>query len=1071
MMTGVLCSFVLVIFLCVFPVTALPNNHTDPSTNAVVDKGTFGNPSVNVRPKFRYWTPDASVDLDTVADDVQAAGDIGAAGLELLGYYLYGGPPSNGAGRGDSAPVDWATYGFGTPAWHSLVQAFAQAHKDNDLIMDFAIGPNQGTGVPAPEGSDGLAWDLVAFNVSTPAPGGSFNGTLPGWGTGTLQAAITGLAIKTEYLTNTLEPSLPGDLPMNRTQITLSEESLRDITNMVDEDGHVSVTFDAADANTTVGGGGGGGGVNNTIFAIYLIHSDYRAQDGPDDLGGPQTPAKSFVQNGSWAADHFSSQGAQTITKFWEEYVLINGTRELLMQVGNYGWEDSVEIEANVFWTRSFSVQFEKDHGYSINKWLPTLFHRNGHAKESNPPVWWVTDAPDAGESRTADYRETLAKQYHAYLTGLNEWAEEYLDIQFSAQVSYNMPMDMLANIPSVDAPECESLDFSDLIDGYRQYAGPANLARRRIVSSECGAVRGEAYAQLLPELMWHAKRSYAGGVNQFVFHGFPYSGNYGNTTWPVFTTFNYQYSNMHGPSDPGWEYYRDQIDFIARNNFILQTGVPKFDVAFWQKMTTYPGHIQLRTYQPTDLEEGGYTYEYLSPDNLDLPSAKVEDGILAPDAQGFKAMVVRANDSLTASGVERLVDFAHSGLPIVFSGGVPTTVLGTAMTGNSSLQSTAKQTLEELSSSLSNVLVTQSYDGLTTTLASMGIYPTTNVSSNGSWYTLWRRDDATDTDYFFVYNDAIDDRHGQGYTVGTIRFNNVTGTPYEYDAWTGKQEPIVTYTQDNESTTIPFTLAGSQSTIVAFHAGPSDNASHTGAGGHLTDVSSGILEVTTSSANSSNGGSGGGNIVLQVGPGPTQQTYTTSSGETKSVQPCSSSSLGLSNWTLVVEHWDPPSDMQISTGTQKHNTTHHLEKLGSWQEIDGLKNVSGRGYYNTTFTWPFSGSSVGSIGSATGAIIDFGFIVHTLRAWVNGVQLPPLDVTRPRADIKTLLVEGVNTVEVIVATPLGNVMRPIWFDLETSGTGPGSPGAGGALLPPVVDYGLVGDVMVVPYREEVVVF
>ena len=42
---------------------------------------------------------------------------------------------------------------------------------------------------------------------------------------------------------------------------------------------------------------------------------------------------------------------------------------------------------------------------------------------------------------------------------------------------------------------------------------------------------------QTLPELMWKVKRSYAGALNQFVFHGYPYSGQYGNTTWPVFTT------------------------------------------------------------------------------------------------------------------------------------------------------------------------------------------------------------------------------------------------------------------------------------------------------------------------------------------------------------------------------------------------------------------------------------------------------------------------------------------------------------------------------------------------------
>lgn len=62
----------------------------------------------------------------------------------------------------------------------------------------------------------------------------------------------------------------------------------------------------------------------------------------------------------------------------------------------------------------------------------------------------------------------------------------------------------------------------------------------------------------------------------------------------------------MHGPHEPAWDYYRDQMDFVARNNFIFQSGKPEIDIAFWQKITTYPGHIQLRTYEPSDLEEAG---------------------------------------------------------------------------------------------------------------------------------------------------------------------------------------------------------------------------------------------------------------------------------------------------------------------------------------------------------------------------------------------------------------------------------------------------------------------------------
>jgi hypothetical protein len=257
------------------------------------------------------------------------------------------------------------------------------------------MGPNQGTGVPADVNSDGLMWDLVLFDVSVPV-GGSFNGTLPGWGTGTLEAAVTGLAIKSEFATSAA-PSLPGDSAESRTQVTLAASSLQDITDKVDKNGHLEVQFDSTET-----------GLNYTIFAIYLIHSDYRAQDGPKDIGGPQTAAETLAQNGSWAVDHFSALGAETTTSFWEKYILQNGTRELLMEVGNYGWEDSVEITGNIYWTKDMLKYFQADHGYSASKWLPTLFHRDGLGANSNPSVWWITDEPDSGVSHIADFRKTV---------------------------------------------------------------------------------------------------------------------------------------------------------------------------------------------------------------------------------------------------------------------------------------------------------------------------------------------------------------------------------------------------------------------------------------------------------------------------------------------------------------------------------------------------------------------------------------------------------------------------------------------------------------------------------------
>lgn len=165
--------------------------------------------------------------------------------------------------------------------------------------------------------------------------------------------------------------------------------------------------------------------------------------------------------------------------------------------------------------------------------------------------------------------------------------------------------MDMLASIPLVNAPECETLGFGHNIDAYRQFAGPANLAGKRVISSETGAIVDMVYQQYIPALLWEVMRSIVGGVNNFIFHGFPYSGNYGGTTWPGFTTFNFAFSEMHGPRQPGWDFYSEWLTWTARTQFVAQTGVPKIDLAFWQKSTT--AYLDVVTqYWPVDLQIAG---------------------------------------------------------------------------------------------------------------------------------------------------------------------------------------------------------------------------------------------------------------------------------------------------------------------------------------------------------------------------------------------------------------------------------------------------------------------------------
>jgi hypothetical protein len=164
-----------------------------------------------------------------------------------------------------------------------------------------------------------------------------------------------------------------------------------------------------------------------------------------------------------------------------------------------------------------------------------------------------------------------------------------------------------------------------------------------------------------------------------------------------------------------------------------------------------------------------------------------------------------------------------------------------------------------------------------------------------------------------------------------------------------------------------------------------------------------------------------------------------------------------------VVESWTPPSDIyNIAAGPQRTNSSYQLSTLVPWKEVSlKLANVSGIGYYSTSFRWP---PVTNADDSVSGAVIDLGSISHTARVTVNGQILPPVDLTWAKHDVGSLLKQGENTVEVVVSTPLGNVLRHYWDELETSGK------LATATIPAVPDeaaYGLLSPVKIVPYRKD----
>ncbi|KAF4443320.1 hypothetical protein FALBO_17268 [Fusarium albosuccineum] len=249
-------------------------------------------------------------------------------------------------------------------------------------------------------------------------------------------------------------------------------------------------------------------------------------------------------------------------------------------------------------------------------------------------------------------------------------WVHEELGVELSVQPAYGSAMDTLATVPLVDAPECESLTFEDSIDSYRSFAGPARLTGKRVVSNEMGAVRGAGLMYHLPILLFSVNRAFLGGVNQNVLHGQVYSGEYYNTTWPGHVPFRYIFSGPWSPHLPVWSHgLQDSLSYMGRMQHVLQTSIAKADVAIYNKESA----TTIRTiYGAQDLLSEGWSWNYLTAENLQLSQAHVKNGVLAPEGPAWKAFIVEASQNVTLSAVVTLQSFAQNGLPVILSGGVP---------------------------------------------------------------------------------------------------------------------------------------------------------------------------------------------------------------------------------------------------------------------------------------------------------------------------------------------------------------------------------------------------------------
>ncbi|KAJ5983548.1 hypothetical protein N7481_005647 [Penicillium waksmanii] len=557
-------------------------------------------------------------------------------------------------------------------------------------------------------------------------------------------------------------------------------------------------------------------------------------------------------------------------------------------------------------------------HGFQLHKYLPLLMYGNNNlgVQPSHPgSIKCMLESDDKGNGFLNDFRAALAQGYGEYLETLITWLEG-LGLGYSAQISYNLPIDMETNIDRVTAPECESSAFNNNIDGYRQFSGATNVAQKPVISNEIGDDLNKALRLPMFELLGQISSAFAGGSNQLVFHGQTFTGDYYETTLPGYLAFFLLFSESYMNKQPAWTLgMPDAINYIIRNQYILHQGQPRTDIAFYNKVSyTDP---QLSTIYPgDDLVNNGYTYSYLNPTNLNLSQAYVSNNLLAPESPAYQALVVTAREIVTLEAVSKIQELANAGLPIIISGGLP----GYYTSGNGSLQKSVQEALQTLQGSRN--VHTAENGQIAAKLNELDIRPRVEVFAprNVTWYPILRSDKSTDYAFLFSTESA---------SMGHVIVNS-TKTPYILNSWTGERTALLGYQVQGQTTKIPLSLAPNETAILAFS---NDWALEVATPPlHAVHVPSNVLGYNVTS-------SGSLAVHAKTGSLPSDHLLKLSNGKTFNISASAAlSSFSLNGWELVAEHWEAPRSMSDATiVAEKHNTTHHLNSLVSWLDIAGL--------------------------------------------------------------------------------------------------------------------------------------
>lgn len=888
----------------------------------------FKSPGMSYRPKVRYWMPHAVVSEKGIVADIADIADRGFGGVEVV------------------TMRDGVRYDFyrrenmwGSDAWISAMRILLREAKSHGLSVDFANGPSwpiADVEAVSPD-SDSIIRELAYGKLIIEA-GKTYKGEIP-------------------------KPQADSATPYQRlislALYRISGEAEIDIQSYIPLPLEESVCVTAPDDGDYV------------LFAYFDKPSVLRKNSGI-----------------FYVVDHFSRAGTDAIMDVWENKILpeLEEYRDVIGAL----FCDSLEYIVQLEWTRDFVERFKREKGYDIIPYLPCLGNLETVGSPDRnlgvfPPTrisGYTLSDKDTFIRVNHDFFDIINHGYcHEHLEYMQQRAEK-LGLTVRYQVAYNKNLEAESSALYVGIPENEPLG-RPLLDNFRIMSAAVNIDRKPVYSYECAAESWNAYGQTHEDVLWWAKRSYAGGMNAQVFHGANYCGYYdgdGNInglgpglTWPGFEGFTHpRWANAWNRTF-SCDTQREMLDYLARCNFLLRNP-HKCDVAIYRheyKNNCFRGAFDggYIYADANSLNDAGYTYEFLSPSLMKHPNARVENGVFDPEGAAYRAIIVNNEEYLDYFGAKKLLEYNKEGLNVIFVGRIPSKCFYMSeIASNDDLVSVISQI---------DYVFVESLDGVAGALEQNGIIPDVKPQKRCEIRPVHITVDGTD--FYYLYNSH------------TVSYGKATGTTYPYidkNKWMKEIHCNFSLFGDGDV----YEIDGFSGRIKRL-----DSVSQNG----RTSL---YLDFKRDEAK----------IIAVLNDTQAQMLGICAENDEKYIK---SGEIFLNDWTLSLESIHAP-DQKISTFYESIWRTEpelHLDILLPWCEISPeWERICGIGTYKTEFTIdkiPYK------------AMFKAENISDTYRVFVNGKKFASVDPALGETEISCALSKGKNTIMVVVYGTLRNAV------------------------------------------------